>query len=49
MGKNRNLIILSIYLFALISSGVVYTSFNGSSKIASDLRIDSIQPVIVIK
>ena len=49
MGKNRNLIILSIYLFALISSGVIYTTLNGSSEIVSDLRLDSIEPVIVIK
>ncbi|MEK7463396.1 MAG: hypothetical protein AAB621_03485 [Patescibacteria group bacterium] len=49
MAKNRNLIILSIYLFVLISIGVIYTAYNDVSYNVSDVRIDSIEPALVMK
>jgi len=49
MAKNRNLIILSVYLFILILSGVIYTAYSGNSNGISDPKIYSIEPAIVIK
>ena len=47
--KNKNLIILSIYLFALIATGVIYTAYNSAPDDVSNLRINSMAPAVVIK
>lgn len=52
MAKNRNLIILSAYLFVLISTGVIYTAYYSGDSYSSGiagLRIDSIEPAMVTK